>query len=172
MNNLPNTKRKSENVHSFLAFLLFICFSFTSYYIQAQEVKGITLNVQNETAENVFNQLSIQTGLKFFYDQEIVNSAPRITLKVSNASLQDVLERITLQTKLYFNRDNHTISVGKQKTGQGTSKGIKLRNIKGRVVDQDGEPIIGASVLVKGTTNGVITDMDGNYNLIDVPENA
>lgn len=90
MNNLPNTKRKSENVHSFLAFLLFICFSFTSYYIQAQEVKGITLNVQNETAENVFNQLSIQTGLKFFYDQEIVNSAPRITLKVSNASLQDV----------------------------------------------------------------------------------
>lgn len=105
MNNLPNTKRKSENVHSFLAFLLFICFSFTSYYIQAQEVKGITLNVQNETAENVFNQLSIQTGLKFFYDQEIVNSAPRITLKVSNASLQDVLERITLQTKLYFNRD-------------------------------------------------------------------
>ena len=172
MNNLPNTKRKSENVHSFLAFLLFICFSFTNYYIQAQEVKGITLNVQNETAENVFNQLSIQTGLKFFYDQEIVNSAPRITLKVSNASLQDVLERITLQTKLYFNRDNHTISVGKQKTGQGTSKGIKLRNIKGRVVDQDGEPIIGASVLVKGTTNGVITDMDGNYNLIDVPENA
>ena len=164
MNNLPNTKRKSENVHSFLAFLLFICFSFTSYYIQAQEVKGITLNVQNETAENVFNQLSIQTGLKFFYDQEIVNSAPRITLKVSNASLQDVLERITLQTKLYFNRDNHTISVGKQKTGQSTSKGIKLRNLKGRVVDQDGEPIIGASVLVKGTTNGVITDMDGNYN--------
>ncbi len=81
MNNLPNTKRKSENVHSFLAFLLFICFSFTSYYIQAQEVKGITLNVQNETAENVFNQLSIQTGLKFFYDQEIVNSAPALPSK-------------------------------------------------------------------------------------------
>ena len=115
MNNLPNIKRKSGNVHSFLAFLLFICFSFTSYYIQAQEMKSITLNVQNETAENVFNQLGMQTGLKFFYDQEIVNAAPRITLKVSNVSLQDVLERITLQTKLYFNRDNHTISVGKQK---------------------------------------------------------
>ena len=172
MNNLPNIKRKSGNVHSFLAFLLFICFSFTSYYIQAQEMKSITLNVQNETAENVFNQLGMQTGLKFFYDQEIVNAAPRITLNVSNVSLQDVLERITLQTKLYFNRDNHTISVGKQKIGQDTSKDIKLRNLKGRVVDQNGEPIIGASVLVKGTANGVITDMDGNYNLINVPENA
>ncbi len=61
----------------FSAFFTFsYAFHFTSYYIQAQEVKGITLNVQNETAENVFNQLSIQTGLKFFYDQEIVNSAP------------------------------------------------------------------------------------------------
>ena len=67
MNNLPNTKRKSENVHSFLAFLLFICFSFTSYYIQAQEVKGITLNVQNETAENVFNQLSIGGFYQFHF---------------------------------------------------------------------------------------------------------
>ena len=167
MNNLPNIKRKSGNVHSFLAFLLFICFSFTSYYIQAQEMKSITLNVQNETAENVFNQLGMQTGLKFFYDQEIVNAAPRITLKVSNVSLQDVLERITLQTKLYFNRDNHTISVGKQKIGQDTSKDIKLRNLKGRVVDQNGEPIIGASVLIKGTANGTITDIDGKFILKD-----
>ena len=44
--------------------------------------------------------------------------------------------------------------------------------VSGTVTDEKGEPIIGASVLVKGTTNGVITDMDGNYNLIDVPENA
>ena len=86
--------------------------------------------------------------------------------------LHDVLERITLQTKLYFNRDNHTISACKQKIGQDTLKDIKLRNPQGRVVDQNGEPIIGASVLVKGTANGVITDMDGNYNLINVPENA
>ena len=100
--------------------------------------EGHNIKCSERNGRKCLNQLSIQTGLKFFYDQEIVNSAPRITLKVSNASLQDVLERITLQTKLYFNRDNHTISVGKQKTGQSTSKGIKLRNLKGRVVDQDG----------------------------------
>lgn len=81
MNNLPNTKRKSENVHSFLAFLLFICFSFTSYYIQAQEVKGITLNVQNETAENVFNQLSIQTGLKFSMIKKLLIQLPALPSK-------------------------------------------------------------------------------------------
>ena len=66
MNNLPNSKRKSRNIHSFLAFLLFVCLSSLPHYIQAQEKKNITLDVKNETVENVFNQLSKQTGYKFF----------------------------------------------------------------------------------------------------------
>ena len=78
MNNLPNTERKCRNVDSFLAFLLFVCLLFTAPYVRAQETRSITLNVQNETVENVFNQLGVQTGLKFFYDQEIVNAAPRL----------------------------------------------------------------------------------------------
>ena len=49
----------------------------------------------------MFNQLGVQTGLKFFYDQEIVNAAPRISIHVSNA-LQEVLEQITLASKIIF----------------------------------------------------------------------
>lgn len=82
MNNLPNTERKCRNVDSFLAFLLFVCLLFTAPYVRAQETRSITLNVQNETVENVFNQLGVQTGLKFFYDQEIVNAAPRMNLSM------------------------------------------------------------------------------------------
>ena len=119
----------------------------------------------------MFNQLGVQTGLKFFYDQEIVNAAPRISIHVSNASLQEVLEQITSQAKLYFNRDNNTISVGNQKSGELIEK-VRTKTINGKVVDPNGEPIIGASVLVKGTANGVITDLDGNYSLADVPGNA
>lgn len=144
---------------------------FTAPYVRAQETRSITLNVQNETVENVFNQLGVQTGLKFFYDQEIVNAAPRISIHVSNASLQEVLEQITSQAKLYFNRDNNTISVGNQKSGELIEK-VRTKTINGKVVDPNGEPIIGASVLVKGTANGVITDLDGNYSLADVPGNA
>ena len=61
MNILPNSKRKSRNVYSFLAFLLFVCLSFVPYSVQAQNQNNITLSVQNETVENVFNQLSKQT---------------------------------------------------------------------------------------------------------------
>lgn len=171
MNNLPNIKRKGRNVHSFLAFLLFVCLSSLPCYIQAQEKKNITLDVKNETVENVFNQLSKQTGYKFFYDQEIVNAAPRISIKARNSSLENILSMITVQTNLYFNKKNNTISVGKQKS-QETIKSTRTKTVNGTVTDQNGEPIIGANVLVKGTTNGIITDINGNYSLANVTEDA
>lgn len=48
----------------------------------------------------------------------------------------------------------------------------QIKQVKGIVKDQTGEAVIGASVLIKGTTNGTITDFDGNFTLIDVPENS
>lgn len=139
--------------------------------VQAQKSKTVTLNVQNETVENVFARLGKQTGFKFFYDQNVINTAPRISIQVKNSPLQSVLDKITAQTGLFFNRDNNTISVGKQKNG-GDAKQQKAGTIKGTVYDETGEPIIGATVMVKGTTNGVTTNLDGEYTLSNVADNA
>ena len=168
MKSISAIEKKSDNTFSFLAFLLFVCLSFTSVYGQAQE-KTITLNVKNEKAEIVFKSIGKQTGVKFFYDQEIVSDAPRVTMNVTNVSLKNVLDKVALQTKLVFNRNNNTITVGKQSAKQTP---IQVKSIKGKVVDDTGNPVIGANVLVKGTTNGIITDFDGNYVLNDVPVDA
>lgn len=171
MNNLPNFNRKSKNVHSFLVFLLFLCLPVMPHLAQAQEKTNITLDVKNETVENIFNQLSNQTGLKFFYDQDVVNTTPRVTIKVKNSPLQNVLDKITAQTNLYFKRENNTISVRRQQD-QDNAKPNKKRTVSGTVVDQTGESVIGVNVFVKGTSNGIITDFNGNYSLSDVPEDA
>lgn len=171
MDNLSNPKVKKRNMYSFLVFLLFVLMVFTPYNAQAQKEKTITLNVQNETIETVFMKLSKQTGLKFFYDQNVVNSVPRISINVKQAALSTVLDKITAQTNLFFNRKNNTISVGRQRSESDT-KTTTSKTIKGKVVDETGEAIIGASILVKGTANGVITDLDGNYTLNNVPDNA
>ena len=109
---------------------------FTAPYVRAQETRSITLNVQNETVENVFNQLGVQTGLKFFYDQEIVNAAPRISIHdFPTLLLQEGLgAELTSQAKLYFNRDNNTISVGNQKSGELIEK-VRTKTINGKVVE-------------------------------------
>ena len=69
MNNLPNIKRKGRNVHSFLAFYYSYACHHCLVTYRHKKKKNITLDVKNETVENVFNQLSKQTGYKFFYDR-------------------------------------------------------------------------------------------------------
>lgn len=171
MNIIPIYKKKRINRVMFSAFLLFVCLSFVPYCAQAQKQSGITLNVQNESVKKVFDRLSHQTGLKFFYEQTVIDTAPRVSVNVSNASLESVLDKISSQTKLYFNRENNTVSVGKQKK-TNAEKQVKSNTVKGVVVDEKGEPVIGASVMVSGTNNGTITNLDGQYVLKNVPENA
>ena len=79
MNYLSISRRKGRNVNSFLAFLLFVCLSVLP--AMAQQDKNVTLDVKNETVENVFKILGQQSGLKFFYDQDVVSNSPRVTIK-------------------------------------------------------------------------------------------
>ena len=170
MNNLSILRKGSRNVNSFLAFLLFVCMSMMPFLAQAQQNENVTLNVNNETVENVLGDLSKQTGLKFFYDQKVVDNAPHVTLNVKDAPIQTVLNKISIQTQLNFNRNNNTITVGRLVEEEARQQ--KIKTVSGTVLDANGMSIIGANVLVKGTTNGVITNIDGNYTLENVPTNA
>ncbi|WP_255490572.1 SusC/RagA family TonB-linked outer membrane protein [Dysgonomonas sp. 511] len=170
MNKFSNNIKKRNKCLLVFCFFLFLCLFFTPYKLQAQE-KKVTLTVRNETPANVFEQLSKQTGLSFFYDQKVVNAASAISLNVQNASLQSVLDKITSQTNLNFNRVNNTITVGRRSKSKEAEQ-TQNKTIRGVVIDTNGEPIIGATVQVKGSTNGVITDLEGNYTLNNVQEDA
>ncbi|MCL1614901.1 TonB-dependent receptor [Bacteroides sp. ET71] len=167
MDYLSNVERKGRNVNSFSAFLLFLCMVLMPGWVLAQE-KTVTLDVRQVSLESALKQIEQQTGLTFFYDQAVVDAAPAVTLRVSNASPDAALDEIARQTGLSFNRDNNTITVGKSNLKMAQSG----KRISGMVLDHTGLSIIGANVMVKGTTNGVVTDMDGRYTLNNVPEDA
>lgn len=172
MNIIHTNKRMFGNNVFILAFLLFVMsLSASPLYAQKLKETGIDIKVRNESVESVFNKLSKITNFKFFYDQKIVEKVPQITLDMKNATITQVLGQITNQSKLYFNRINNTITVTR-KPVESTNQQITTKTLSGTITDESGEPIIGASVMVKGTTNGTITDIDGNYRLANVPENA
>ena len=86
--------------------------------------------------------------------------------------MADVLRRL-------FAGTNITFEIGKQKVFLKTSPArqqpqgkVPVKTVSGVIVDENNEPVIGASVIVKGTNNGTITDLDGKYVLKDVPQNA
>ena len=91
MNNLLICKGISKNSYSFLAFLLFTFILIVPAAAQTLKEHDITLRVQNEPVESVFNKISKQTNFKFLYDQETVNKAPRVSFDIKNASLKQIL---------------------------------------------------------------------------------
>lgn len=138
---------------------------------QTKVDEKITLNVKKQSVEKVLNEITKQSGLKFFYTQSVIKNKHTIDLNVKNLPVEEVLNQITSQTRLYFTRDNNTISVtdikeSSSESGNNERKEQKDRIIKGVIVDQTGEPVIGASVVEKGTTNGTVTNIEGEFSLL------
>lgn len=158
-------KKGSTYSCPFLTFLLFTCFSVISMKTYAQSENSLTLQVKKQNIEQVFAQITQQTGVKFFYDHETVRQESQITLSFRNASLKEILDAIGKQTKLRFERKGNTILVNSKTVKEKPVSKEEPIQVKGRIVDSTGEAIIGASIQAKGTSTGTITDIDGNFSL-------
>lgn len=160
---LKLTKRlKYYVILSILTFFCTVCSP-----IQAQETEGskITIQVQNEPLKSVFKQISKSSHYRFFYDEKLIQNAPKITLNVNNVEIDVILGELKNQSKLNFIVSGNTITVAISEGTQNTSQEEKKR-YSGYISDNRGESIIGASVTLKNNTSiGTITDMDGNFTI-------
>lgn len=150
--------------------LALLCFSLASGY--SAYAQKVTINLQNVKLEKVFDAITKQTGLSVAYSRPTVNPDQNVSISATNEELGDVLKRLFAGTNVAFEIGEEKIYLKDGKTLSNGSQQVKKKNVSGVIVDTNGEPVIGASVLVKGTTNGTITDMDGKFTINDVPENS
>lgn len=143
-----------------------------AFEAKAQSVNEIevSLNVgSSPTLRELMNSIEQSTGFKFSHlEDELKPSSHTVRIKRKYKSLGNVLFDVSRQIKLSFRRVNDKIYVRKEVRGFGAVTEIIEKeevNVKGRVVDETGQGLPGASVAEKGTMNGIITDADGNYKL-------
>ena len=149
----------------FFILLFFVLIGMSTAFAQK-----VTLNLQKVKLENVLSSITKQTGLTFVYSQPVINPNQIVSVNAKNEEVASVLKRILDDNKVEVEIANKKIYL-KPKNQPIQPKG-KSGKISGKVLDGKGEAIIGASILVKGTTNGTITDLDGNFSLTDVSSNA
>lgn len=137
-----------------------------------EEVK-ISMNLQEKSLSQFFKQVESKTDFKFTYTDNLVDLKQSITVVESNKSLYDVLVAVSMQTHLSFVQVNENIHVKKSGISEKSVKVVELVEVtvSGKVTDENGEPLPGASVTVAGTTSGTVTDLDGNYTLT-VPDGS
>ncbi|MCG8307041.1 MAG: TonB-dependent receptor [Cytophagales bacterium] len=134
----------------------------------------IDVSINNNTLEEIFSKLTERTGFQFGYNARLVQSKKRYSINTEQKNLYEILYEIAGEAHLQFKRVNNNILVTKIKN-PGSIERILIQEdieITGRVLDAGtGEPLPGATVLVKGVTIGTTTDVDGRFS-IDVPEDA
>ena len=151
-----NLFRKMKLILLFVAISFFQLSAVESY---AQNAK-INLSLSDVTLEEAIKTIEANTQFVFFFSHSAIDMTKHVDLNVKNGNIKDVLNQI-LSSYNYRIEDNKIVLLGKvQQDGK----------ITGVVSDAFG-PIAGANVVVKGTTNGTITDMDGRFSL-DAPKGA
>lgn len=144
--------------------LLFMAFSVQWSFAQ------LDLNVSRTTLGKVIEQIKSQSSYNFFYDDKLASLSVE-NVKLSNASIEKVLDAVLKGKNIAFKIEGDVIYLSeKSQTPQNGSQQGKERTIIGTVSDDMG-PLIGVNVLVKGTTVGAITDMDGNFTLVTTEAN-
>ncbi len=134
----------------------------------------ITINESNEKLHDVLSKIEKQTEFKFSYLDDIKRNV-KVSVQADDASLSKVLEQIGKSGKVRFRRVNDMIAVSRfqgMKSRQIVKEYVRTDiNVSGKVTDENGEGLPGASVVVKGTALGTTTDINGNYKL-SIPENS
>ncbi len=137
----------------------------------------ITLSARNTPLEKVFSEIEKQSGYQFFYKVALVSEFRNVSVVLKNASLQQTLTQVLQDQSLAYSIVGKTIAITRKNSA--TSPTIIVQeflpqsiDVKGRVVNENGEPVEGATVTVKGSKNATSTDANGYFILKGVDENG
>lgn len=157
-------------------FISVVCLSFVqATELSAQKVlkERISVEFKQLTAQQILDQLEGKSKVKFIYNASIFTDNTRIDYRANNTPLEDILSDILRPKSITFEASKDQIVLRKVATQQGFDTSplkketfsVPLRIIQGNVSDENNDPIPGVSVVIKGTTKGTTTGIDGNYQL-------
>lgn len=148
-----------------LMMLICMCCVFNSAFANIMADKNVTIKSENISVKEALNTIKKQTGINIMYEDATLNNVP-LKLTLEKVPLEQALSVICSQAGMRYElvENNYVLILL-------IDRNAKRKTITGIVRDELGEPVVGASVVVKGTTFGTIADMDGQF-MLSFPENA
>jgi TonB-dependent SusC/RagA subfamily outer membrane receptor len=158
--------KKSLLIMKITTLLLFLACLTASAGGLAQKV---TLSQKNVKLEKVLSEIKKQTGYVFFYDALVLQGAGPVSIYLKDASVEIALKKTLQGLPLDFSIEQKTITIFQKPTIakpiMADRPFVLLNIINGTVKNEKGEPLLGASVIEKGTNNATTTRLDGSFNI-------
>lgn len=147
-----------------IAKVILLSFFLTLFFLNTHAQK-VSLSVQNESFENVIQSIKQQTGLVFVFSEQLVDLNRKVSINLNSVQVEEALIQLLKGTNLSFEINNNKLYLVEKKAEQLINEPSKSKKITGLVTDEKGEPIVGASVVLKGSNTGTITNIDGVFTL-------
>ena len=154
--------KKRLNLRTALISLCMFAFVGTS-----AQTGTVTVKLRNASVKELFSAIEKQTSYRFSYRDAEIKGKGNVTISATNRELKQLLEGELSKLGLKYAVSGNKIIV----TPAAVAPSAQPKKVTGKVVDANGEPVIGATVKEQGTANGTITDFDGNFALA-VADNA
>lgn len=157
-----------------LTFLLSLCgFVAVSASTYSQNTR-LHIQVKDKSIIDLFREIEEKSEFYFFYQKEELANLDNVSLDRNNAKVTDILDEALKGTALEYRIVDRYIIVRKDGKGLENVESIttQQKSVSGKVTDKSGLPLPGVTVLVKGTTNGTTTNTEGEYYIVNIPENT
>lgn len=174
-----NTKMNAwqdKRVKIFFFICIFLSFLLKVDAVQASaaysQTKSFTFKMEQKTVQEVIDYLESKSEFVFFFYEGIMDTQKKVSLSVKDGNIYEVMDKLLEDTSIgYEVKDRQIVLKPKEKpVSSVASVQQQGKSVSGLLTDADGNPVIGATVIVKGTTNGVTTDVDGRYTLKNVKQ--
>lgn len=135
------------------------------------QAKTFTVSLKNVTLKEVISYVEKNSQYVFFFKPEVINQSTQISVSLKNATVKQLLDKVSEQANIVYEMKERQIVLKEKKVSE-QSVSQKKRLLQGLVKDEQGNPIIGASIQLKNTGTGVITDLDGLFQIQVTDKNS
>ena len=165
---LPNQILRKMKLTILLVTISVICsFAIESY----SQTARLTLNIENKTIKEVIKEIENQSEFRFFYSGE-VDVDNEVSVSLNKKNIMETLDQIFQGTGIRYEIFGRQVALLAEKENTLPMGIQQAAVLTGRVTDRSGLPLPGVTIVVKGTTNGTISNNDGNYSITNIPPGA
>ncbi len=146
--------------------LVTYCWATDKSYAQVAE---ISVSAGNKSLKELFSEIERKSEFIFFYNDEAIDLSRVVHVSHNTGTIEEILDQVLKNTQTEYKIVDRQVIFYKKEAKRQASEAIPQQSnkelISGKVSDAQGVPVIGANIIEKGTTNGIVTDLDGNFTL-------
>lgn len=151
---------------------LLLCLMQVSATVYSQTTL-FSFDLNQKQVVNVLQEIEANSNFRFFYQREQVNVERVVSVRANDNTVEDILDVVFAGEGIKYQvLENNLILLSPVNADFSKILDTQQERVTGKVTDESGKALPGVTVVIKGTTNGTVTNIDGNYSLSNVPNNA